>query len=442
MLKPTTLKEDQILFRATAPGGTSLASDADFIPARVADDVVPAGGVGTFSAVDARQDARRQGGRRHAVHQRDRAGHGRRQHAAGPRDDVPAPVPALHAAARRPDRVRRDGVAGAGAARQPDGEPGRRLQPGDRRGAERQQSAAAARDAGDRGPVEPRRSRWRSTRRASPTRATSRSSSSAASRPRCIKPLVETYIASLPATHAARDVARPRHHAADRRRRKTIEKGIAPKSEVAIVFSGPFEYDDAHRLALRAMTLRAAVAAARHDPPGARRHLQHHRDAARPRSSRGRNTACGSTGRATRRGRRAWCSGCSRRSSSSGTRCSRRTRWRWSATSLLREFERNSQDNGYLLNQIARRYEDGEAANVARDRQAAGPDRGADRRRDPAGGADLPRHWRNYVKVTLDAREEVARAAEGDDVSRPLTASSRKVKPAAYSARSVSAGLT
>ena len=46
VLKPTKLKEDQILFRATAPGGTSLASDADFIPARVADDVVTAGGVG------------------------------------------------------------------------------------------------------------------------------------------------------------------------------------------------------------------------------------------------------------------------------------------------------------------------------------------------------------------------------------------------------------
>jgi predicted Zn-dependent peptidase len=32
---------------------------------------------------------------------------------------------------------------------------------------------------------------------------------------------------------------------------------------------------------------------------------------------------------------------------------------------LLREFERNGQDNGYLLNQISRRYEDGDAADVA-----------------------------------------------------------------------------
>jgi len=32
---------------------------------------------------------------------------------------------------------------------------------------------------------------------------------------------------------------------------------------------------------------------------------------------------------------------------------------------LLREFETSSQENGYLLNQIARRYQDGDAANIA-----------------------------------------------------------------------------
>ena len=51
VLKPTTLKSDQILFRAAAPGGTSLASDDEFISARAADDVIPAGGVGRFNAV-------------------------------------------------------------------------------------------------------------------------------------------------------------------------------------------------------------------------------------------------------------------------------------------------------------------------------------------------------------------------------------------------------
>ncbi|HEY2561918.1 MAG TPA: insulinase family protein, partial [Caldimonas sp.] len=51
VLKPTRLKEDQILFRAFAPGGTSLASDADFPSARAADTVITAGGAGQLNAV-------------------------------------------------------------------------------------------------------------------------------------------------------------------------------------------------------------------------------------------------------------------------------------------------------------------------------------------------------------------------------------------------------
>lgn len=52
VLKPTNFKEDEILFRATSPGGTSLASDKDFIPASSAAQVVAAGGAGKFSAID------------------------------------------------------------------------------------------------------------------------------------------------------------------------------------------------------------------------------------------------------------------------------------------------------------------------------------------------------------------------------------------------------
>jgi zinc protease len=52
VLKPTTLKQDEILFRAISPGGTSLASDADFIPAATAADVVEQGGVGAFRNID------------------------------------------------------------------------------------------------------------------------------------------------------------------------------------------------------------------------------------------------------------------------------------------------------------------------------------------------------------------------------------------------------
>lgn len=55
VLKPTTFREDEILFRATSPGGSSLASDKDYIPASSATQVVTAGGVGKFNAIDLRK---------------------------------------------------------------------------------------------------------------------------------------------------------------------------------------------------------------------------------------------------------------------------------------------------------------------------------------------------------------------------------------------------
>src|SRR5262249_41436125 len=70
-----------------------------------------------------------------------------------------------------------------------------------------------------------------------------------------MRPLVETYIASLPATQAHEtwrdqgvrqpgDVVEP-----------TGRKGLGPKSEVAMVFSGPFEFTRSSQLALRTATL-------------------------------------------------------------------------------------------------------------------------------------------------------------------------------------------
>jgi zinc protease len=52
VLKPTAFKEDEILFQATSAGGVSLAEDPDLVPANTADQVVPAGGLGEFSAVN------------------------------------------------------------------------------------------------------------------------------------------------------------------------------------------------------------------------------------------------------------------------------------------------------------------------------------------------------------------------------------------------------
>ena len=52
VLQPTTFKQDEILFRAFSPGGTSLASDQDYVAAETADQVVSEGGLGTLSEID------------------------------------------------------------------------------------------------------------------------------------------------------------------------------------------------------------------------------------------------------------------------------------------------------------------------------------------------------------------------------------------------------
>jgi zinc protease len=52
VLKPTMFKQDEILFRAVSAGGTSLASDADFIAAETADAVIAQGGLGSLSRLD------------------------------------------------------------------------------------------------------------------------------------------------------------------------------------------------------------------------------------------------------------------------------------------------------------------------------------------------------------------------------------------------------
>jgi len=51
VLSPTTFKQDEVVFRATSPGGTSLARDEDYVAAMTASQVVSAGGVGAFDVV-------------------------------------------------------------------------------------------------------------------------------------------------------------------------------------------------------------------------------------------------------------------------------------------------------------------------------------------------------------------------------------------------------
>jgi zinc protease len=68
-----------------------------------------------------------------------------------------------------------------------------------------------------------------------------------------MKPLVERYLGALPSIHRKESWKDVGVRTPTGVIEKKVEKGIEPKSEVAIVFSGPFEYDQAHRVAIRAM---------------------------------------------------------------------------------------------------------------------------------------------------------------------------------------------
>ncbi len=55
IVKPTDYKADEVLFSATSPGGSSLASDADYMSAGLASQIMGLSGLGQFSMVDLRK---------------------------------------------------------------------------------------------------------------------------------------------------------------------------------------------------------------------------------------------------------------------------------------------------------------------------------------------------------------------------------------------------
>ncbi len=181
--------------------------------------------------------------------------------------------------------------------------------------------------------------------------------------PESIRPLVETYVAGLPATHGNetwRDigVAAPKGVI-----EKTVEKGIAPKSEVAIVFAGPFVYDDANKLALQAvrLLLQSRLSDAIREELGATYSITVESQSARIPSPEYRlriNWTC-DPARTQSLVQRVMTEVEFVRQMLLVPEQVSRVR-----SILAREFEKNSEENGYLLGQISRRYDDGDAANV------------------------------------------------------------------------------
>ncbi len=363
VLKPTTLKEDQILFRAVAAGGTSLASDTDFIPARVADDVIPAGGVGRFS--DVMLDRMLTG---KALAVRPFIGETNEGMGGGSTpQDLETMFQLLYLRFTQP---RSDPTAFAAMVSQAKALLANQMASPDVVFNQAIEDALSRNNLRRRPETLATVDQWNLEKSMAFYKARFADASNftfvfvGSFKPDTIKPFVETYIASLPATRAHetwRDVGiAPPTGVVD----KTVVKGIAPKSEVAIVFSGPFQYDDAHRLALRTMTLvlQSRLFDAIRQELGGTYSIEVTPDTdkfPRPQYSVRIEWTCDPTRTATLV-RRVF-------DEIEGLRATPLAPGQMALIreALVREFEKNSQDNGYLLREISRRYEDGDAANVA-----------------------------------------------------------------------------
>jgi len=363
VLRPTTLKADQILFRAVAPGGTSLASDVDFPSARVADDVIPAGGVGTVSAVvlDKLLSSKALAVRPYISEIREGMEGG-----SAPQDlemmfqllymrfTQPRADPSAFAAMKAQTLALL-----ANQMASPDAVYGRAL------------DAVFNENNPRRQPESPETvAKWNLDASLAFYKARFADASNftfifvGSFTPEALKPLVETYLASLPATHKKETWRDPGIAPPAGVIKKTVEKGIAPKSQVSIVFSGAFEYGDASRLALRTavMLLQSRLNDAIREELGATYSIEATSNVVRfPKPE--------------YRVRIEWTCDPARVDSVvqrvfqevAAARNTALTRDQMARVRdiLLRELDQRSQENGYLLNELARLHEDGDAANLA-----------------------------------------------------------------------------
>jgi zinc protease len=252
VLAPTTFKQDEILVRAFSPGGTSLADDRDFVAAETADQVVAQGGLGELSAIDlGKKLAGKVAFVRPDIDEMSEGLNGRAL-----RRDLETMFQLIYLTFTQPR-------ADPEAFRAMTGQLSAAL-------ANREALPGTAFEDALNAAVSQNHLRARPM---SPALVTQMNldSSLAFYKDRfadasdftfvfvgsfdlaAIKPLVERYLASLPVLHrkeTGRDVGiRPPSGVVE----KNVTKGSTPKSEVGLVFSGPFQNNPRNRLIFRAM---------------------------------------------------------------------------------------------------------------------------------------------------------------------------------------------
>ncbi|MEZ5320162.1 MAG: insulinase family protein [Vicinamibacterales bacterium] len=253
-LMPTDIKQDEVVLRAFSPGGTSLASDADFVPAATATQVVGASGFGAFNGIDL---GKALAGKVAAVQPFiDETSEGVSGSASTkdletffqllylkftqPRADAEIfgvmtsqAKAALANQGAQPGFAFQEALTGALSQNHPRA---RLLTAAMVDEMDLQRSVAFYKD-----------------------RFSDASDFTfvfvGTFTPDQIEPLVTRYLASLPATHRDetwRDVG---IHAPEGVVTRRVEKGVEPQSRTSIVFTGPFAYTQENRVAIRAMAL-------------------------------------------------------------------------------------------------------------------------------------------------------------------------------------------
>ena len=252
VLKPTTFKEDEVLFRAFSPGGTSLATDAEFIPASTAAQVVSSGGLGKFSAIDLRKVlAGKVASVRPYIGELDEGLSG-----SASRKDLETMFQLIYLTFTQPRRdptifqvmTAQTRSALANQAATPEFAYGQTLQSTltqDHPRARRMTPELVDQMDLDKSV------KFYADRFADASDFTFVFVGSFD--PPTLKPLVERYLGALPAVRRQetwRDVGIQRPKGVIEKR---VDKGIEPKSRAGIVFSGPFSYTQEQRVAIRAM---------------------------------------------------------------------------------------------------------------------------------------------------------------------------------------------
>jgi zinc protease len=252
VLKPTTNKQDEVVFRATSPGGSSLAPDADFRSAEAAAQIVGSSGVGQFSAIQLRNLlAGKVAAARPSISETDEGISG----SASAKDlETLFQLTYLSFTAPRLDQA----IYGMLTTQL--------------KTVLRNQSAtpAFAFSTTLQGLLTQDHPRYRPLT-AEAIDSWNADKALAFYRERfgdagdftfvfvgsftldAIRPYVEQYLASLPATgrkETWKDLGMRRPGGVVE---KTVTKGMEPQAQVAIVFSGPYEYDPVHRVAMRAL---------------------------------------------------------------------------------------------------------------------------------------------------------------------------------------------